>query len=741
MADDVVTIRFDGSAEGLLAAAKQVAGALHQIQGETKQVGSGTIAAGAAMGAAYTALAQKALGFAKSAFGAFSSVASEVRKMQALLGGSAEDMSRLRFAGEAVGVSFDTITRSMSLLAPHLMKNDKAFQALGISAKDSAGNMKPSTQILGEISDKLNTLGPGLERTAAARALFGRGFAEMNPLLRLGSERMKELAHESDQLGLTLSQKDLQAAREFKLAMHGVHAGVQGLTVALGRAFTPVLITVANMLKGAVVGFRNLMNSSSPIAGIIKGIAAGLTVLVGALAAVAVATKLWAGAQAILNSELLASPTTWIVVGIIALIAAVIALVKNFAIAGKIIVAAFEFIGNAAGKVISFMVEGWRHVGDVILNVAGGIAHIAAKAFGWVPGIGGKLKNADNAIKDFHKSFDHTLSKISDTAWKKGGAIGKGVGEALVKGIKNLKMPSLSMPETPTTTPDGSLEDIGGGGKKKKKKTDKSKKAAQKAAEEAKKLLKEYWSGQVDIARNVLKDARDAAIQAKKDMDALTKQVADSMVSGFNIVSLTDTSFAKYLGANTLVEAFKKKLARMKEYVSNLQTLKGLGLPTTMLVDLANAGVDGGYDAAKLLVSNPGVIGDLRGIQAEIDAQAKTAGEIVSGAVMGPKVAEATKTAEEAQKSFAGTVSQAVEKGGYTPTAEDKALLTTPVTQEINIQVDAPSQADPQAVADAVAWGVTTGAGAAAFMALGQGATAAAVKGAYAPTKKKGKKG
>lgn len=745
MADDRITIRFDGTAEGLLAAAKQVSGALHQIQGETKTVTKSTVAAGAAMGAAYADLARKALSFAKNAFGAFSSVASEVRKMQAILGGTAEDMSRLRFASEVVGVSFDTVTRSMSILAPKILSNSEKFTRLGIAARDADGNMRPSIDLLGEISDKLNSLGPGLERTAAARELFGRGFAEINPLLRLGSERIKEFAEESDKMGLTLTQKDLVAARQFKLAMHGVHAGIQGLTVELGRAFTPILITAANAMKSIVSKFRDLMNSSSPVAGIIKGITAALVVLISVLAGVALATKAWAVAQSILNSTLLASPTTWVIVGIVALVAAIIALVKNFDLAGRILTKVFEFIGSGLGKLVSIWVTSWRHMGDIALNTAGFITNVGAKLLGWVPGLGDKIKKANEAVKSFHKTFDSSLTKVADTAWNKGGQIGKKLGESITNGIKNLKMPTLKIPEQPTPDPSGGF-DFGGDGTKtkKKKKSDKGKKAAQEAAEKARQALKDYWSGQVDIARNILKDARDAAIQAKKDMDALTKQVADSMVSGFNIVSLVDQSFAKYLGPTVLVDAFKKKLARMKDFVTNLKTLKGLGLPVEMLVDLANAGVDGGYDAAKLLVANPSVIGELQTIQAEISGQAQEAGALVSGSVMGAKVAETTKTAEEAQKSFAGTVGEAVSKGEYVPTAEDKALLTTPVTQEITIQVDAPSQADPQAVADAVAWSVATGATAAAFMALGSPATAAAAGFYGAPakktTKKKGKK-
>ena len=108
------------------------------------------------------------------------------------IGGSAEDMSKLRFAAEEVGVGADTLVRSFGLASTHFAKNDEAVKNLGISMKDAAGNVRPYNDVLGDISDRLNAMTDPYQKAAAARALFGRGYQEMLPLLGLGSEKMKE---------------------------------------------------------------------------------------------------------------------------------------------------------------------------------------------------------------------------------------------------------------------------------------------------------------------------------------------------------------------------------------------------------------------------------------------------------------------------------------------------------------------------------------------------------------------
>lgn len=56
----------------------------------------------------------------------------------------------------------------------------------------------------------------------------------------------------------------------------------------------------------------------------------------------------------------------------------------------------------------------FKFVVDSFLNLAGAIVHGAANAFGWVPGIGGKLKDAANKFDDFRDSVNASLSGIQD---------------------------------------------------------------------------------------------------------------------------------------------------------------------------------------------------------------------------------------------------------------------------------------------------------------------------------------
>lgn len=709
MADDSILIKFDGTATGLVNAAKQVAQSLGQVQKETKEMSNHTMAAGVAMGGIYADLAKKALSFAKDAFGAFTKVAGEVRKMQGILGGTAEDMSRLRFAGQEVGVATDTMIKSFSILSGHLANNDAVSKKLGVSMKDMAGNVKPSTQILGEVADKLNEMPAGMERTAAARAVLGRGFAELNPLLRMGSEGMKKFAEESDKLGLTMSQKDLNAAKQFKLATKELHATFEGIAIALGRALLPAMLALTNAVKGAVQWFTQFVGSGSTAAKIFTVIGAAIGVVVAAIIAYNTYTKIAAAVTAVWNAVLNANPIGIIALAIIGLIAVIIALVKNFEIARKILTWVFTGLGAVVGSFVSVAILGFMAVTSGFALMAKGLAMGASwlgKTFhiDW-------LKNAGDGVNNMINKIESGLKNAAKSAPKMGANIGKNIGDAIGNAIQNMKMPSLpSVGKTPEVGDGGGFNfDGGGGSKKTKKKTDAAKKKREAEIKAQKKAVLDFWTDQVKIARDNLKEARDAAIRAKDDMAQLAKDIGESLSKGFSITAMVDVSFAQYLGSDSLLAAYQKKLAKMKEFVTNIKALKALGLPLEMLTDMVNAGVDGGYQTAKLLVSNPSVIGSLQSLQTEINSQASEIGGTLSQAVMAPTVAAATDTATAAQGTFSSTLTNA-QTVGYVPTAEDKALATQDVTQPLVVNIDVASEADPATIAEYVSWAIKTGA-------------------------------
>lgn len=721
MADEVVSIRFDGTAEGLLAAARSVSSALGNIQKETKSMSAGTVASGVAMGNIMSTVATKAIAMGKDLVGSFQSAASETRKMQGIMGGTAEDVSRLRYAADAVGVSGQTVARSFAMLSTHMVANDKAASQLGVSYKNLDGSMKPPSQLMGEVADKLNSLGKGAERTAMAKKLLGRSFQELNPLLAQGSKGMADLAKEADATGNTLSGKDLAASKMFSMAVKEMHQFVNGLFITLGKTVIPVLGGLATMVDHAAIAIRKFVSGNTAAKDVLKvvGVAlGGLLAIVGqylivtkamavydsmaatvkaalgiATTAEAASTEAATVAQEGLNLAMEANPIGLIVMAVEGLIVAFVALMKASDTMRNIFTKVMTVLGTVVGDAVGLIVSLFRHMGDVWLNVAGAITKVAAKAFGWVPGLGGKLKSANNAVSDFHKSFDKTLTKVSDSAFKNGGKIGKSVGEGIGNAIKNFKLPSIKMPKA-TDTGGGGKDERGGGGGGGSTQKDQLKAAVEYA--------KKYWTDKVTAAKDALNEVQKAADDAKKKMSDYAASISSSLAGAFDVTNMVQSSFAKYLGAGALVAAFQKRLADMREFVTDLRALRDQGLPTAMLQQIAAAGVDGGLDAARLLVGNADAISQLRSVQADIDAQAAEAGSIVSTATYGQEVQTAEAAIAPARAALTSTEAAATAGGmAVTETAGSGG--------DINISVDVATNADPQQIADAVAFGLKTG--------------------------------
>jgi phage-related protein len=124
--------------------------------------------------------------------------------------------------------------------------------------------------------------------------------------------------------------------------------------------------------------------------------------------AAAVGTKIWAGAQWLMNTALLASPITWIIVGIVALIAVIVLIATKTTWFQTIWRNVWRGVTAAASASWDFIrkIPGW--IGSAFSRVAGFITAPYRAAFngiarmwnntvgrlsftvpGWIPGIGG----------------------------------------------------------------------------------------------------------------------------------------------------------------------------------------------------------------------------------------------------------------------------------------------------------------------------------------------------------------
>lgn len=159
----------------------------------------------------------------------------------------------------------------------------------------------------------------------------------------------------------------------------------------LGAAFLGVYGAVKTVTIGMKVynGIMKVSNLLSKIKAAREAFSAGKTF------AQAVATKTATGAQVGFNAAMLASPITWIVVGIVALIAVIILLAKNWDKVKEVASKCWDKIKSVWGKVSDWFSS---KVVDPLKDKVSKVKNAIADGFQWAYD---KVTNAWSGIKDF----------------------------------------------------------------------------------------------------------------------------------------------------------------------------------------------------------------------------------------------------------------------------------------------------------------------------------------------------
>jgi hypothetical protein len=271
--------------EGVQSATTQLAGLGQQIN-TIGTTGTAQLSKFGVTGkAAFTAIGIAAAQELKKAVSTTQELGGEIRSLSRLLGLSAEDAGRLRGAAQLLGVSTDSLGRSFGVFSKHLVDGGAAFAKYGISLRKTDGSQKDFNTLLGEASDKYNALAPGVERTAFVLDVFGRSGRDLIPILAKGSAGLQELGDKATDLGLVLSQKDLDATKALALATRELAAAWQGAHNVVGIALIPVLQALADAIGPIMAGFNALPGPLKTIVAVmlLLGFAIGKVALAGGI--------------------------------------------------------------------------------------------------------------------------------------------------------------------------------------------------------------------------------------------------------------------------------------------------------------------------------------------------------------------------------------------------------------------------------------------------------------------------
>lgn len=174
----------------------------------------------------------------------------QVGNMAKTLGTSTEQLSALQAEAKKSGVEVDALQASMVALSRSATgqnaQGSAALKAMGISAKDAQGNLKPLPDLLQEVSNKFSNYQDGTGKAALATALFGRAGAQLIPLLdQIGNEGLDNITQKAVDAGTAISEDAVKASNDFANALDDLKAKLQGAVNEGLEQFTPQIETLA----------------------------------------------------------------------------------------------------------------------------------------------------------------------------------------------------------------------------------------------------------------------------------------------------------------------------------------------------------------------------------------------------------------------------------------------------------------------------------------------------------------
>lgn len=175
-------------------------------------------------------------------------VGDEFFKLSQKTGVSVEALTALKYAADLSDLSTEGLTKALQKLSVAMFdtqingeEGSAALKALGVSATDVNGQIRPTEQVLLDLADKFSSMPDGADKAALAVKLFGKEGLAIIPLLNQGREGITSLMEEARRLGLVLSEDAARASEAFNDNLTRLSAVTEGVRRQIGAAVIPIL--------------------------------------------------------------------------------------------------------------------------------------------------------------------------------------------------------------------------------------------------------------------------------------------------------------------------------------------------------------------------------------------------------------------------------------------------------------------------------------------------------------------
>lgn len=314
------------------------------------------------------------------------------------------------------------------------------LRRLGVQTRDAGGNMLDVIDILEDFTKATDSMGTS-QRAAALKAVFGEeALSGVNVLLNSGSERLREYRAQLEAAGGASSTMAAVMRDTVQGRLDSLRSAIEGVSISLFTMSSGPLSDAIDRTTEWVRANEEVIASKLGgwLAGIIENFqsivtwAKRIAIGIGIFLAFSIVLKTFIAIMTAVNLVMAMNPITLIVLGVIALIAAVVALGvylwsirDKFIELGKAIVdkviagvtwlkdtflglpgpvqAAIALITGPIGMLAAagtLITENWDGISDFFTDLWGGVTNTFEGALSSITDIADKVKNVASGIVD-----------------------------------------------------------------------------------------------------------------------------------------------------------------------------------------------------------------------------------------------------------------------------------------------------------------------------------------------------
>lgn len=299
------------------------------------------------------------------------------------LGMTTQEYQSLAFVAERTGASMEGMDKAIQKMNIGIgQARDGSGQLYDVLSKQNPAllsqvtNAESSADAFALLADAIGNTKNPYDRAALASVAFGKGNREIINTAIAGGESISSLIAESERYGI-VSESLVQKSDQFDDSQKNLSAAFMGVRYALAEKLMPALTMGMQGIADFVSNgdkMKLLMTAAVPLlAGLTTGlIAYGIATKGQAIVTAALTTATWA-----LNAAMAINPAVWVAAAIVALIAVIVMVRKNW----DTVVWAWT-LGVNAMKIV---------LGDLVLMVADKFIPIVLKIYetlGKIPVVG-----------------------------------------------------------------------------------------------------------------------------------------------------------------------------------------------------------------------------------------------------------------------------------------------------------------------------------------------------------------